>query len=103
MDEAIPIWSALGVIFVIFSIWLTVRIVNWRERWTKWTAVALAVLLVLYPLSIGPLVWATTHDLIPVETHNWIAGHFYVPVLLAMRDGPKFVREILKGYIKLWT
>jgi hypothetical protein len=103
MDEAIPIWSALGVCLTTFSVWLTVRIVNRRERWARRTAVALIVLLVVYPLSLGPLVWATTHGLIRSETHNWIAGYVYAPVLWAWRDGPKSVKVILHEYTKLWT
>jgi len=102
MDEAIPIWSTLGVVCATFSVWLTVRIVNRRERWAKRTAVALIVLLVVYPLSLGPLVGATTHGLIPTDTHNWIAGHIYAPVLLTMRDGPQFIKAPIKWYIKLW-
>ncbi len=43
---------ALSVTFAGFSIWLTVRIINRRERRTKRTVVALVIsLLVAYPLS----------------------------------------------------
>ena len=36
--------SIFGVAFAAFCVWLTVRIVNRRERWAKWTlAVALIV------------------------------------------------------------
>ena len=33
-----------AVVFAAFCVWLTVRIINRRERWAKWTAVALIVL-----------------------------------------------------------
>jgi hypothetical protein len=103
MEETIPIWSALGVVLTTFSVWLTVRLVNKRERWAKRTAVALIVALVVYPLSLGPLVWASTHGLIRSETHNWIAGHVYAPVLWAWRDGPDFLKVIFREYVNLWT
>ncbi len=44
---------ALGVAFAAFYVWLVVRIVNRRERWTKRLAVALVAALVGYPLSFG--------------------------------------------------
>jgi hypothetical protein len=46
---------ALAVAFAAFCVWLVVRIVNRRERWAKWTAVAILVaVLIGYPLSSGP-------------------------------------------------
>ena len=40
-----------GVAFAAFCVWLSVRIINRRERRAKRTAVALVVLLVGYPLN----------------------------------------------------
>lgn len=34
---------ALSVTFAAICVWLTVRIVNRRERWAKWAAVAVLV------------------------------------------------------------
>jgi hypothetical protein len=49
---------ALGAAFAAFCLWLTVRIINRRERWAKRTAAALLfVVLVAYPLSFGPRCW----------------------------------------------
>ncbi len=49
----------LAVTFAAFCVWLAVRIVNRRERWAKWTAVALlAGSPLLYPLSFGPACWS---------------------------------------------
>ena len=44
--------SIFGVAFAAFCVWLTVRIVNRRELWAKWT-LALTIF-VTYPLSFGP-------------------------------------------------
>jgi len=49
------LWAAIGAAFAAIWIWLGVRLINRRERWTKWTAVALVLAPVLYVLSSGPL------------------------------------------------
>src|SRR5438045_2779984 len=50
--------SVLGVAFAAFCVWLGVRIVNRRERWAKWTAMAVvAALPILYLASFGPACW----------------------------------------------
>ncbi len=46
--------AIFGAAFAAFCVWLTVRIVNRRERWAKWLALALAILTVAgYPASVG--------------------------------------------------
>jgi hypothetical protein len=45
---------ALAVAIAAFCVWLIARIVNRPERWAKWTAVGLLVVLIGYPLSGGP-------------------------------------------------
>jgi hypothetical protein len=45
---------ALAVAFAAFCVWLTVRVVNRRERWAKWTLAAVVGLPLLYVLSFGP-------------------------------------------------
>ena len=52
----------LAVAFAAFCVWLTVRIVNRRERWAKWTLAVTLSLPVLYVASFGPVVWATSWD-----------------------------------------
>ncbi|MBI3861957.1 MAG: hypothetical protein HY290_08670 [Planctomycetia bacterium] len=47
----------LAVAFAAFCIWLTVRIINRRERWAKWTLVAVIGVPVLYVASFGPACW----------------------------------------------
>lgn len=49
---------AVVVAFAAFCVWLTVRIVNRRERWAKWTLAAVVFgLPVLYVASFGPACW----------------------------------------------
>jgi hypothetical protein len=46
--------ATLAVAFAALCVWLTVRIVNRRERWAKWTLAAIVGLPVLYPPGMGP-------------------------------------------------
>ena len=59
-EELIPkaawiAWGIIGVAYAAACIWTGVRLFNRRERWTKWTAVALAVMPMMYILSSGPM------------------------------------------------
>src|SRR5258708_5482927 len=52
------IFPALAVALAAFCVWLTVQIVNRRERRAKWTAVGLIIALpMLYVVSVGPVCW----------------------------------------------
>jgi hypothetical protein len=52
------LFSVLGVAFVASCIWLTVRIVNRRERWAKRTLLGIVVGVPLaYVVSFGPACW----------------------------------------------
>ena len=46
-----------GVAFAAFCVWLTVRIVNQRERWAKRTLSVAVGLPLLYVASFGPACW----------------------------------------------
>jgi hypothetical protein len=51
---------AVIVAFAALCIWLTVRIINRREIWAKWTLAAVIGVPALYPLSFGPACWVTS-------------------------------------------
>jgi hypothetical protein len=44
----------LGAAFAAAVVWLTVRLIDRRERWAKWTLAAMVALPVLYIASFGP-------------------------------------------------
>jgi|GEM_PF-3443515 len=46
-----------GITSAAFCVWLTVRIINRRERWAKWMLAAIVGMPVLYVASFGPAVW----------------------------------------------
>jgi hypothetical protein len=94
-DEII---ARFGLLLSALFIWLAVRLINRRERWSKRTAIALAVLLSIYLLSFGPACW-------------WIAdrsfGYYYrmAPICywpigrIALR-GPEPIRNAICWYAK---
>ena len=49
-----------GVAFVATCIWLMVRIINRRERWSKWTLAIVVGVPVLYSAAFGPACWITS-------------------------------------------
>lgn len=86
--------STLAAALAAFCVWLTVRIVNRRERWAKWTAVGLAVLVLTgYPLSFGPACWLTSRygSLYPSFSAT------YQP-LVSAADRVPTARKILMSY-----
>ena len=93
--------AIFGVAFAAFCVWLSVRIVNQRERWAKWTAAALIAMLAGYPLSIGPACWALRNGFLP-DKQRRNAASFYLPILVMEEDGPEFASEIIVRYIALW-
>jgi hypothetical protein len=50
----IPIVAAASAAF---CIWITVRIINRRERWAKWTLAGAFGVPLLYAVSFGPACW----------------------------------------------
>jgi hypothetical protein len=70
---------ALAVAFVAVCVWLTVRVVNRRERRAKWTLAVLIGLPVVYVLSFGPVCWITTRPRLrdfPPQVH-WATRIFW--------------------------
>ena len=47
---------ALAVAFAAFCVWLTVRVVNRRERWAKQT-LTIAVTVMVWPIIAGAILW----------------------------------------------
>lgn len=97
-DEAIL--ASLAVAFAAFCIWLTIRIINRRERWVKQLAGKLAVAFVVYyPLSIGLGFWFMTCGWLPRWAAKGIA-YFYGPIIFAGKFRP--IGDLVDWYISLW-
>ena len=70
--------ATFGVLVTSFSIWLAVRILNRREKWAAWTAIALPI--PLYVLGIYPAAWLYFDGDLP----DWARGlvkQFYTPLI----------------------
>jgi hypothetical protein len=71
-----------------------------QKRGTPWLASWLFILLVVYPLSIGPANWLCNH----LEMPQWVgdaAKVFYAPILLLYENFDWFER-LLDWYASLW-
>jgi hypothetical protein len=94
-------FTIAGLASAAFAVWLVVRIVNRRERWAKRTAVALSIILVLYPLSVGPAVWLTKciggEDLMEAVTDT-----AFFPLFLVANNGPLWIARPIQAYLIWW-
>lgn len=90
----------LAVAFAALCVWLSVRIVNRRERWAKRTAWALAFgLPVLYVASFGPACWISSYVLDEGDdSEARTVSTIYEPILCLSWRGPSLVKESLTWY-----
>jgi hypothetical protein len=90
----------IGAAFAALCIWLTVRIINRRERWAKWTLAAAVIgLPMLYVASFGPACWLTKRD---PTTFDRKAPSFYWPVGWACVNGPRYIRGACSWYATVY-
>jgi hypothetical protein len=90
--------SIVGNGFAAFCVWLTVRVINRRERWARMAALFLVTLLV-YPLSFGPVCWLTTND--QSNAFGVVfrrAPNFYMPLGWFVNNGPRAVYSMAEWY-----
>ena len=84
-----------AVAFAAFAIWLTVRIVNRRERWAKRTAAGLVVA-VAYLICLHPIMWMCEHGFLPE-----CVFYIYYPVVWLARWGPVPIRDVARYFVGL--
>jgi cytochrome bd-type quinol oxidase subunit 2 len=91
----------LSVAFAAFCIWLTVRIVNRRERWAKWTLAAVVIAPALYVMSDGPAFWLVRRAGRPA----WALTAYrttYAPLQFAYSHGPRPVHHAIQLMNDFW-
>src|SRR5436190_1964410 len=88
--------TILAVAFAAFCVWLTVRIVNRRGRWAKWTLAAVVGLPVLYVASFGPACWLCEKGILGQKT-AWV---LYRPWTMTVVCGPPVIGRALDKYAK---
>ena len=75
--------AVTGVAFAAFCVWLTVRIVNRRERWAKWLLASLLFgFPLLYVASFGPACW-----LLGRSTSRFAVADAYAPLVMLSKRG----------------
>jgi len=85
--------SILAIAFTAFCVWMTVRIVNRREQWAKWT-LAIVVASILYVASFGPARAAYVHRIVPEWTYKPMAW-FHLPIIWML---PRLPNELVASY-----
>jgi hypothetical protein len=93
--------AVFGVAFAAFCVWLTVRIVNRRERWARRTGIVMSLVVALYPPSIGPSWWLIHQTWCP----EWLQNAFsriYFPIILLFDNAPLTIRNAMESYAALW-
>ena len=75
-----------------------------KPGWAFWATVTLVVVLVGYPLSLGPVIWLASRGYLPMrvwESYCWPTSAFLTHVKLPQSlQGP--VYHGVNGYIQLW-
>jgi hypothetical protein len=68
-----------------------------------WVTVAVVVGLVVlgYPLSVGPANWLMRHGMFPEWTHSTL-GTLYQPLNLAC-DNSEIFANVMRWYVSLWV
>jgi hypothetical protein len=64
-EQFAQMMAIVAIAFVAFCLWLTVRVINRRERWAKWTLTAAISLPLMYVASFGPACWLSDRDVLP--------------------------------------
>jgi len=70
-----------------------------------WMTVALVLALVLllaYPLSIGPYWWLHNHITLPVQIENALNA-FYDPIWKTCWSGPDWFGNVIRDYLGWWA
>jgi hypothetical protein len=98
---------AMATTFAAFCVWLTVRVVNRRERWAKWTLAAVVGMPVLYFLSVGPALWLSDRlypSVLSDEQSNdlmTVVDITFAPLEWLSEWSPQF-SELYASYISIW-
>jgi hypothetical protein len=93
--------ATLSVACAAFAVWLTVRVINRRERWAKRTAAAMVAAPALYFLSWGPAIWLY-HKLGRPRWFENVVGPVYLPLDWIAAHGPVWLTDALASYWQWW-
>jgi hypothetical protein len=96
------IFPAIAVIVAAICVWLTIRIINRRERWAKRTLVLLLALTLVLPacygLSTGPVLWLASREYLP----EWLWDLYSLPADWISPFIPDSMRHAWTRYNGWW-
>jgi len=109
------LFPAIAVASAAFCVWLTVRIVNRREKWAKWALAAMAGVPLMYVASFGPLCWVLAipadefrqrlnerqRDGLISDLPNRLA-YFYWPLGRMISESRPGKPSVIERYARLW-
>jgi hypothetical protein len=67
-----------------------------------WATVVVVAVLVAYPLSFGPFIWLSDHQLLTDGSSLPAVSRVYVPIVLAGRVSYTF-RRTMDWYVSFWS
>ena len=91
--------AIVGFALAAFCVWLTVRIVNRRERWAKWTLAGVLWLTVLYVASFGPACWISSRS----GTGGSVVSSAYQPILCLAFHSPGVIGRGILRYAQIFS
>ena len=94
------IFPAMTVAFAALGTWLTVRVVNRREKWAKRSLALLVSLPILYVLSFGPVCWISSRMNLGEEFGLRVLPKLYRPIVARMWPRTRF-SEFANWYAQL--
>lgn len=92
--------AVLLVAFAAFCIWLAVLIIVREKRWAKQMAFGIALFLVSYPLSVGPIGWLGMR--LSPELLREILVTVYLPLFRLRQSGFSQSADVFEWYLRLW-
>lgn len=76
-----------------------------EERRTRrgpiWTCAGILTLLMIYPLSVGPLYWMACRGLMSEATLEMLGDGIYYPLVVVLENVP-LANELFQGYQSFW-
>lgn len=72
----------IGTAYAATAVWLTVRSFN-RARWARWSLAALVAVPVLYVLSLGPVCYLASREIL---SHEHVTGAYRPLFSVALRN-----------------
>ncbi len=99
-------YISVPAIFMAVCIWLTVRVINRRERWAKWSLAAMLSMPILYLASWPPVAraseWLAKHELLPDVMTSLLTIVYYPAAGTVNGYSPDWLKSVMLWYLGIW-